>query len=153
MGLENFSKCTKLRRMGRRSRSLSTRTSLSLSALPPPFLFLRFFCHGASARLLLPAFSWCLCLKNRVFLNPWLGEPMVCTLDSRGFRHFRGFRDFRESSTQLLVCSCLSCPRRFRRFRVVSVVFVVSGDPHPNHRFAKKSAPNREKIGTKNPPP
>ena len=55
--------------------------------------------------------------KNRVFLNPWFGEPVVCTLDSRGFRHFRGFRDFRESSTQLLVCSCLSCLRRFRRFR------------------------------------
>ena len=53
----------------------------------------------------------------RVFLNPWFGEPVVCTLDSRGFRHFRGFRDFRESSTQLLVCSCLSCLRRFRRFR------------------------------------
>ena len=53
----------------------------------------------------------------RVFLNPWFGEPMVCTLDSHGFRHFRGFRDFRESSTQLLVCSCLSCLRRFRRFR------------------------------------
>ena len=28
---------------------------------------------------------------------------MVCTLDSRGFRHFRGFRDFRYSITQLLV--------------------------------------------------
>ena len=54
---------------------------------------------------------------SRVFLNPWFGEPMVCTLDSRGFRHFRGFRDFRESSTQLLVCSCLSCLRRFRRSR------------------------------------
>ena len=50
-------------------------------------------------------------------LNPWFGEPVVCTLDSRGFRHFRGFRDFCESSTQLLVCSCLSCLRRFRRFR------------------------------------
>ena len=47
----------------------------------------------------------------RVFLNPWFGEPVVCTLDSRGFRHFRDFRDFRESS------SCLSCLRRFRRFR------------------------------------
>ena len=45
------------------------------------------------------------CPKFRVFLNPWFGEPVVCTLDSRGFRHFRGFRDFRESSTQLLVCS------------------------------------------------
>ena len=56
-------------------------------------------------------------LSCRVFLNPWFGEPVVCTLDSRGFRHFRGFRDFRESSTQLLVCSCLSCLRRFRRFR------------------------------------
>ena len=61
----------------------------------------------------------CLCVffgsfLIRVFLNPWFGEPVVCTLDSRGFRHFRGFRDFRESSTQLLVCSCL---RRFRRFR------------------------------------
>ena len=42
----------------------------------------------------------------RVFLNPWFGEPVVCTLDSRGFRHFRGFRDVRESSTQFLVCSC-----------------------------------------------
>ena len=37
----------------------------------------------------------------RVLLNPWFGEPVFCTLDSRGFRHFRGFRDFRESSTQL----------------------------------------------------
>ena len=45
------------------------------------------------------------------------GEPVVCTLDSRGFRHFRGFRDFRESCTQLLVCSCLSCLRHFRHFR------------------------------------
>ena len=53
----------------------------------------------------------------RVFLNPWFGEPMVCTLDSRGSRHFRGFRDFRESSTQFLVCGCLSCLRRFRDFR------------------------------------
>ena len=44
-------------------------------------------------------------ILDRVFLNPWFGEPMVCTLDSRGFRHFRGFRDFRESSTQLLVYS------------------------------------------------
>ena len=55
--------------------------------------------------------------KIRVFLNPWFGEPVVCTLDSRGFRHFRGFRDFCESSTQLLVCSCLSCLRHFCRFR------------------------------------
>ena len=55
--------------------------------------------------------------KVRVFLNPWFGEPVVCTLDSRGFRLFRGFRDFRESSTQLLDCSSLSCLRRFRRFR------------------------------------
>ena len=55
--------------------------------------------------------------KSRVFLNPWFGEPVVCTLDSRGFRHFRGFRDFRESSTQLLVFSCPRCLRRFRRFR------------------------------------
>ena len=54
---------------------------------------------------------------SRVFLNPWFGEPVVCTLDSRGFRHCRGFRDFRESSTRLLVCSCLNCLRRFRRFR------------------------------------
>ena len=29
-------------------------------------------------------------------LNPWFGEPVVCTLDSRSFRNFRGFR---ESST------------------------------------------------------
>ena len=58
-----------------------------------------------------------LCRVSRVFLNPWFGEPMVCTTDSRGFRHFRGFRDFRESSTQVLVCSCQSCLRRFRRFR------------------------------------
>ena len=55
--------------------------------------------------------------KLGYFLNPWFGKPVVCTLDSRGFRHFRGFRDFRESSTQLLVCSCLSCLRRFRDFR------------------------------------
>ena len=54
--------------------------------------------------------------KNRVFLNPWFGEPVVCTPDSRGFRNLRGFRDFRESSTQLLICSCLSCLCRFRRF-------------------------------------
>ena len=54
---------------------------------------------------------------TRAFLNLWFGEPVVCTLDSRGFRHFRGFRDFRESGTQHLVCSCLSCLRRFRRFR------------------------------------
>ena len=53
----------------------------------------------------------------RVFLNPWFGEPVVCTLSSRGFRHFRGSRDFRESTTQLLVYSSLSCLRRFRRFR------------------------------------
>ena len=53
----------------------------------------------------------------RVFLNPWFGEPVVCTLDSRGFRNFRGFRDFRESSARLLVCSYLSCLWRFRRFR------------------------------------
>ena len=52
--------------------------------------------------------------KFRVFLNPWFGESVVCTLDSRGFRPFRGFRDFRKSSTQLLVCSCLSCLRHFR---------------------------------------
>ena len=59
-----------------------------------------------------------LCAFSRVFLNPWFGEPVVCTLDSHGFRHFRGFRDFRESSTQLLVCSCLNCRLRdFRRFR------------------------------------
>ena len=35
--------------------------------------------------------------KCRVFLNLGFGEPMFCTLDSRGFRHFRGFRDFRQS--------------------------------------------------------
>ena len=55
--------------------------------------------------------------SSRVFLNPWFGETVVCTLDSRGFRNFRGFRDFRESSTRLLVCSCLSCLWRSRRFR------------------------------------
>ena len=54
---------------------------------------------------------------SRVFLNLWFGERVVCTLDSRGFRHFRDFRDFRESCTQLLVCSCLSCLHRFRDFR------------------------------------
>ena len=42
---------------------------------------------------------------------------MVCTLDSRGFRHFRGFRDLCEFSTQLLVCSCASCLCHFRCFR------------------------------------
>ena len=36
----------------------------------------------------------------RVFLNLGFGEPMFCTLDSRGFRHFRAFRDFRKSSNQ-----------------------------------------------------
>ena len=56
-------------------------------------------------------------LSDENALPPWFGEPVVCTLDSRGFRHFRGFREFRESSTQLLVCSCLSCLCRFRRFR------------------------------------
>ena len=56
-------------------------------------------------------------LKSRVFLNPWFGEPVVCTLNFRGFRHFRGFRDFRESSTQLLVFSCPRSLGRFRRFR------------------------------------
>ena len=54
---------------------------------------------------------------GRVFSNPLFGEPVVCTLDSLGFRHCRGMRDFREPSTQLLVCSCLSCLRHFRRFR------------------------------------
>ena len=54
---------------------------------------------------------------SRVFLNPWFGEPVVCTLDSRAFRHFRGFRDFREPSARLLVCSRLSCLHRFRHFR------------------------------------
>ena len=29
-----------------------------------------------------------------IISNPLLGEPVVCTPDSRGFRHFRGFRDF-----------------------------------------------------------
>ena len=46
-----------------------------------------------------------------------ISKPVVCTLESRGFRRFCGFRDFREPSTQLLVCSCLSCLRRFRDFR------------------------------------
>ena len=26
--------------------------------------------------------------RSRVFLNPWFGEPVVCTLDSRGFAIF-----------------------------------------------------------------
>ena len=69
--------------------------------------------------------------KNRVFLNLWFGEPVVCTLDSCGFRNFRGFRDFCESSAQLLVCSCLSCLCHFVVF-VISVVFV-KGDSHANH--------------------
>ena len=41
-----------------------------------------------------------ICVNFRVFLNLGFGEPMFCTLDSRGFRHFRAFRDFRESSNQ-----------------------------------------------------
>ena len=45
--------------------------------------------------------------------NMLFEEPVVCTADSRGFRHFCGFH---YSSTQLLVCSCLRCPRRFRDF-------------------------------------
>ena len=36
--------------------------------------------------------------KTRVFLNPWFGEPVVCTLDSHGFRHFRDFRKFQHST-------------------------------------------------------
>ena len=44
---------------------------------------------------------------SRVFLNRGFGEPMFCTLDSRGFRYFRGFRDFCESSVQPL-CVWLS---------------------------------------------
>ena len=36
-------------------------------------------------------------VKHRVFLNPWFGEPVVCTLDSRGFRHFHGFPRFGEN--------------------------------------------------------
>ena len=43
----------------------------------------------------------------RIFLNLCFGEPMFCTLDSRGFRHFRAFRDFRKSSNQP-PCLCLS---------------------------------------------
>ena len=66
---------------------------------------------------ILPPFYLNFTSFSPLFLNPWFGEPVVCTLDSRGLRHFRGFRDFRESSAQLLVCSCLSCLRRFRRFR------------------------------------
>ena len=65
----------------------------------------------------------------RVFLNLGFGEPMFCTLDSRGFCHFRAFRDFRESSNQppclwlselsssFSSCGCLSCLRHFRHFR------------------------------------
>ena len=34
-------------------------------------------------------------LNGQVFLNLLFAEPMVCTPDSRGFRHFRGSRDFR----------------------------------------------------------
>ena len=73
--------------------------------------------------------------QNPSFLNPWFGEPVVCTLDPRGFRHCRGFRDFRYSSTQTLVCSCLSVFVVFVVF-VISVVFA-KGDPHTNHRFTK----------------
>ena len=67
--------------------------------------------------------------------NPLFGEPVVCTPDSRGFRHFRGFHTFRKSSTQLLVCCCLSSLHRFV-VSVISAVFV-KGDPHVNHRFGK----------------
>ena len=72
-------------------------------------------------------------LAFRVFLNLWFGEPVVCTLDSRGFRRFHGFRDFRESSTLFVVVSVVFVV--FVIF-VISVVFV-KGDPHPNHRFGK----------------
>ena len=34
-------------------------------------------------------------LNYRVFLNPFFLQPVVCTLDFRGFRHCRGSRDFR----------------------------------------------------------
>ena len=40
-------------------------------------------------------------VSKRLPINlAFLGEPMFCTLDSRGFRHFRAFRDFRKSSKQ-----------------------------------------------------
>ena len=55
--------------------------------------------------------------RNRVFLNLGFGEPLFCTLDSRGFRHLRAFRHFCKSSNQLPCCGCLSCRRHFRHFR------------------------------------
>ena len=46
-----------------------------------------------------------------------VGEPMVCTPDSHGFRHFCGFRDSANAVLSPLVCGCLSCLHRFRDSR------------------------------------
>ena len=41
----------------------------------------------------------CLAIWWSLFVSgiskPVVWGPIVCTLDSHGFRHFRGFRDFR----------------------------------------------------------
>ena len=68
-------------------------------------------------------------------LNPWFGEPVVCTLE------FRGFRNFRVS----VISANLALNSLFVAVGVVFVVFVVfvisvvfvKGDPHANHRFGK----------------
>ena len=92
----------------------------------------------------------------RVFLHPWFGEPVVCTLDSRGFRHFRGFRDFGNSSTQLLVCSCLSClsgtkiqPKEevFGRTSLrTSRQKLLSGPPNPGKQAFRNGHPARTSM-------
>ena len=38
----------------------------------------------------------------RVFLNPLFGEPLVCTPDSRGFRHVKG-QDKKTNKLKLFV--------------------------------------------------
>ena len=65
-------------------------------------------------------------------INLGFGEPMFCTLGSRGFRHCRAFRYFLESSNRppcLWLSELSSSFGDFRRFR----------EKHRNakHRFGK----------------
>ena len=74
--------------------------------------------------------------RNSVFLTPFWGQPVVCTLDSCGFCILRGFRVVSTNpALNPLACGCLNCLLRFhdsRRF-------------HESHRVAKHRYVGQEK--------
>ena len=90
---------------------------------------------------------------SRVFLNLGFGEPMFCTLDSRGFRHLCAFRNFCKSSNQP---PCLWLSELIFVIFVIPVVLVKSTElqniglakARLNFRNTRVSAPSGPKSQT-----